>query len=356
MATRPFDVAQFLMDTGVRARTQEYVARGDTTPIRVDLDLTSECNYRCRHCGDLARNLLNRGGLPWGIIEPLLDDLAALKVEEVALIGGGEPTLSPHLAKTLRGLRARRIASGVVTNGSCLSDAALDAMATCCAWIRVSLDAASADTYVRVHKPPRDVTFDQVLLNLERMIARMASRVGVSFLITPLNIREVAEAAARVKSMGAAYIRIRPMQHPITGESLALPSRGDLNDELRQAMALADDAFEVSLGEMTDSAATGKNVVQEKRYSRCHAQAFGATIAGDGKVYVCSKWRGEPWACIGDLTCERLWDIWHGDRRRAVTGNLDPSRNCRHVYCHAHALNQCVQAIEGRPLAPGHAV
>src|SRR5690606_26130382 len=155
-----------------------------------------------------------------------------------------------------------------------------------------------------------------------------------SFLITPSNTHEIARAAQLVKSIGAAYIRIRPMQHPISGTPLVMPSRCCLTRELEHARTMADVTFDVSVGEMTEARAS----VQQKSYHACHAQAFGLTIAGDGKVYVCSKWRGKDWACIGDVHAERLSAIWYGDRRRTVVRGLDPSSTCARVYCHAHPL------------------
>ena len=305
--------------------------------MHVDLDLTSDCNFRCRHCGDLARGLLNHGGLPRNIIEALLDDLQTLAVYEVALIGGGEPTVSAHFADTVRGLHERGIRCGVVTNGSCISDAALAAMQKGCEWVRVSLDAATEDTYRKVHKPKGDVGFANVAENIERMIAAMGRRVGVSFLITALNAHEIHAATQLAKAWGAAYMRIRPMQHPRTGRPVILPRLDQLNNQLASAAACGDEQFVVSLGDAIGD--LGGASLQPKDYRSCHAQAFGATIAGDGRVYVCSKWRGEVWACVGDLKYERFTALWNGPRRKAVLDVLSPAVACTHVYCHAHPLN-----------------
>lgn len=339
-----FDVESRLNRPEITRRVREYLGSGDTTPMRVDLDLTSECNYRCRHCGDLARGLLNRGGLSWTAINPLLDDLQRLGAHEVALIGGGEPTLSPHFVETVKGLRARGIGCGLVTNGSRLTSDMLEAMDAGCDWVRVSLDAGTAATYARVHKTGTEVTFEKVIANLRRMIERMGSRVGVAYLITPINAQELAVATALVKAIGAAYIRVRPMQHPITGAAIELPERLNLAREIELAKAHECDAFEVSLGETAWPAAQRSEAPQPKPYRRCHAQAFGVTIAGDGKVYACSKWRGQRFACIGDLHLDRLWDIWHGDRRRNAVAKLDPSKRCQNIYCHAHPLNESIES------------
>lgn len=335
MATPIFDVATHMISPEMVARSREYLATDDTTPLRVDLDLTSDCNYQCRHCGDLARGLLNRGGLSQELIEPLLDDLKVLRVHEVILIGGGEPTRSPHFVETVRGLRQRGLRYGLVTNGSQLTPAMLDALHDGCDWVRISLDAATAKTYAMVHKPEPGIHFENVVANTRRMIERLGSRAGVSYLVTPLNAHELARAARLVKGLGAAYLRVRPMQHPLTGAAVAWPARIDLRAEVKRAKALADGTFQVSIGETMHMGLEK----QEKVYGMCHAQAFATTIAGDGAVYVCSKWRGESWACIGDLREERLWAIWHGARRQKLVQGLNPSRRCQHVYCHAHPLN-----------------
>ncbi len=346
-----FELHDRMRSPELSTRIKQFVASGDSTPMHVDLDLTTDCNYRCRHCGDLARGLLNHGGLSRELIDALLDDFRAMAVHEVVLIGGGEPTLSPHFEHAVRGLHDCGIECGVVTNGSGMSAAALDAMRVGCTWVRVSLDAATTETYAKVHNPNDKSTLDTVAENVRRMVLAMGARVGVSFLITPLNIHEIEAAAKLAKAWGASYIRIRPMQHPITGNPLALAGTLDVGAQLDAAVRWRDATFDVSIGE--SMAIDGRAVMQPKGYQRCRAQAFGATISGEGHVYVCSKWRGEPWACIGDLHVERFSMIWKGARRAALLDALSPARQCERIYCHAHPLNELLAAqTEGVRITP----
>jgi MoaA/NifB/PqqE/SkfB family radical SAM enzyme len=346
-----FEVHDRMRSPELSTRIEQFVTSGDSTPMHVDLDLTTECNYRCRHCGDLARGLLNHGGLSRELLDALLDDLRAMAVHEVVLIGGGEPMLSPYFAHALRSLHEYGIACGVVTNGSGMSDAALEAMRVGCTWVRVSLDAATTETYAKIHNPDDNSTLDTVAENVRRMVTSMGARVGVSFLITPLNMHEIEAATRMAKAWGASYIRIRPMQHPITGNPLALAGTVDVGAQLDAAARWRDAVFDVSIGE--SMAMNGRAAMQPKGYGRCRAQAFGTTISGEGRVYVCSKWRGEPWACIGDLHEERFAAIWKGARRAALLDALSPARQCEHIYCHAHPLNELLAAhVEGVRVTP----
>lgn len=340
----------------LRDRIETYVARGDTRPFRVDLDLTTQCNYGCPHCGDLARGLLNRGGMPLPMVERLVGDLAKLGVTEVSLIGGGEPTASPVFDEAVRMLARAGMQIGLTTNGSLMPPSRVTLIAETCAWVRISLDAATPAVYDRVHRPEGAVTFAQVCENLAALCRAMPGRAGVAFLIMKANAHEVAAAAHLVRSLGAAYIRYRQVQHPVTGRYLPVADAAAVKQHLADAQALAGPGFAVSLGETLEAQLdTGVWAGQPKPYRRCHAQAFSPTIAGDGKVYVCSKWRGAAWACIGDLREEPMTAIWRGRRRQEVLARLDPAIACADVYCHAHPHNTVLEEMRaGRALESGH--
>ncbi|NUM55872.1 MAG: radical SAM protein [Candidatus Hydrogenedentes bacterium] len=342
----PFD-AQARFDTPeVQDRLQEYLQYGDTRPLQVDLDITTECNYRCTFCGDLARGQLNRGGLNATQLLALLDDMHALGVRDVSLIGGGEPTASPHFCMVIEGLRTRGIRVGVVTNGSLITDVIADCIADTCSWIRISLDAGSRDTYGALHHPPEGITLDTVVSRVSRLARRMPGRVGISFLVMNRNVGEI-EAAARIaRGCGCSYIRIRPAQHPMTGRVLPIRDADELRRQLDLTSAYATKDFLVSVGDTWAAAGDYPNEsLQRKEYFRCHAQAFGTTIAGTGAVFVCSKWRGEAKWEIGNVRHTRLTEIWSSEQRRTVLAKLNPSRVCSNVYCQAHVYNELLDRL-----------
>jgi len=335
--SNPFDFDAKFASDAIQERVASYLGRENPGPIHVDLDLTTDCNYRCPHCGDLARKHLNRGGLgPKHLVE-VIDDMAALDVRFASLIGGGEPMASPHFEVAVRALHARGISTGVVTNGSYLDETSCDVISHTCDWVRVSLDAASDPVYQKVHRPHGNVPLETVLRGLECLAKRMPGKVGVSYLIVKANVSEIFDAARIAKSIRCAYIRYRAAQHPLTGTYAAIENLGSVREQIARATELEDANFRVSSGEL--GASEPGESAQTKTYSRCHAQSFGTVIAGDGKVYLCSKWRGKADACIGDVTQMRFRDIWRSAARDAVVRSTRPCLTCSGVHCQAHPYN-----------------
>lgn len=333
----------------MRPRVEEYLRTGDTTPFRADLDLTTACNYRCAHCGDAAQGLLNRGELPWDVIEQVLDDFAALGVLEVCLIGGGEPMLSPHFVAALEGLAQRNIRCGVTTNGSRITPDVAEALAKWVSWVRVSLDAATDATYRAVHRPQDGPGLEAIQRALQSLAREMPGRVGVGFLILKSNVEEMCSGAEQSKNSGLAHIRYRFANHPLTGRVLPAGDPAKVQAALEEAWTLQDEAFHVSVAESTLLALRdGEPPAQPKAYTRCHAQAFTATVTGTGDVYVCSKWRGQPWACLGNVRQNRLAEIWHSPHRRHLLDALNPHEACSAIYCHADGHNKCLHALPRR--------
>lgn len=346
----PFDFHAQYLDPDVQRRVREYLDTHDTRPLHVDLDLTTACNYRCPHCGDLARSQLNRGGLDADTLHELVEDFETLGVRQVSLIGGGEPMASPHFVEVVRALHGRGIRVGVVTNGCLIDRAIASEIAGHCAWVRISLDAATAATYDAVHRPPPGITIHTVLENLTALVEGMPGRVGLSYLVTNRTVCEMAAAAALARERGCSYIRFRPVQHPLSGAVLPVRDRAELARQLAACRTLANDRFIVSEGDAFDPSGetTYGGFAQPKCYTRCHAQAFGTVITGTGSVYVCSKWRGDEDNEIGNVNETRLVHIWHGRRRRDVLARLDPSRKCARVFCQAHVYNEALH----RALSP----
>jgi wyosine [tRNA(Phe)-imidazoG37] synthetase (radical SAM superfamily) len=182
----------------------------------------------------------------------------------VSLIGGGEPTASPHILTVLTALHTRGIRAGVVTNGSRLTPALQTCLANACAWVRVSLDAATEATYQAIHRPSDGTSLCQVVNDLAGLSRRMPGRVGASFLITARNGREIADAARLAKHSGCAYIRFRPAQHPTAGRYPSLHNAPEIVRQLAEARTLADGRFQVSESECLDLLAQGRDAIAEQ--------------------------------------------------------------------------------------------
>src|SRR5512135_3655573 len=112
------------------------------SPISINLDLTSACNFSCPFCVD--SKLINAGkSLTLTEAKRTIDVLHSHGLLSVILIGGGEPTLHGDFGEIVRYIKSKKLQVGIVTNGSRLEK--IDAVAEALKekdWVRISIDAA----------------------------------------------------------------------------------------------------------------------------------------------------------------------------------------------------------------------
>ena len=143
-------------------------------PRRLVLELTNACNLRCRMCGRNAAEFKPTFfQMDWlYALEPLLDS-----VEEVTLMGWGEPTVHPDFSKMLELIHRHGTRIYFCTNGmrlGQLKDAVFDNQVDVFA---VSLDGATAATNDAIRLGS---SLDQIVADL-RDIKRRKREEGLSY-------------------------------------------------------------------------------------------------------------------------------------------------------------------------------
>ena len=123
----------------------------DYQPLSLLAELTYRCNLQCPYC----YNPLDLGAygdeLDESAWSQVVDQAAALGVLQIHF-SGGEPTLRPALLVALvRRARARQLYTNLITQGTFLDDALLDALlAAGLDHVQISLQAAHAAVADRI--------------------------------------------------------------------------------------------------------------------------------------------------------------------------------------------------------------
>lgn len=333
------------------------VAQGERSkaPVVVDLDPTSFCDLACPEC--ISGKLLNKGRFTRERLGSLAEELVRMGVKAVILIGGGEPLAHSGTQALIYTLGRAGIAIGVVTNGTMI-DRNLPGLAEHASYVRVSVDAATTDTY-RTFRPNRKgrSVFDHVIDNMRRLAAVKQGALGYSFLImvredddkpAVSNHHEVLAAAELAKSIGCDYFEVKAMfdeGHHIVG--LAEDALASIEDQLKQARYLEGPNFEIVNSSTLDSLRDHTGPIQPKEYHRCGVAELRTLVTSSG-VYICPYHRGNSTAMLGDAVTESLVDIWN----RSDRGIINPSRDCT-FHCARHTSNLELQQIavgNGRPV------
>ena len=151
-----------LHQTSVLERVDQLRAPGPApAPWVVELDPTTACNLACPDC--ISRDLLNQGGFERERLRDLAREMVDAGVRAVVLIGGGEPLAHPEAEWVIRHFGENGLQIGVTTNGT-LIDRHMDCLAEHASWVRVSVDAASSETFQHFRPSPKGVSeFDNVI-------------------------------------------------------------------------------------------------------------------------------------------------------------------------------------------------
>jgi wyosine [tRNA(Phe)-imidazoG37] synthetase (radical SAM superfamily) len=140
------------------------------------------------------------------------------KPDFITLAGSGEPTLFLKLAELIRRIRdITDIPIDIITNGSMLwMDDVFEAVKET-DLIVPSLDAGDSDTYQKINRPAESITFEKILMGLNRLAENCPEKVWLEvFLIDginadPLSVGRIAEI---VNPMKFAKVQINTAVRP----------------------------------------------------------------------------------------------------------------------------------------------
>jgi MoaA/NifB/PqqE/SkfB family radical SAM enzyme len=309
-------------------RIADLRAGKDIVPTHVQIILSDLCNQNCHFCAyrmdggfstekfaDAEGNRNPNRRIPTAKAKEILDDCAALGVGAIEFTGGGEPTVHQDCFEIIAHAQKLGMQTGLVTNGVKLkAHPAVEALT----WLRISLDAGTPQTYERIRQ---STAWTQVMKALKYAGSLKRPYVGVGFVVTRENYKELQQACSLVKAAGIPYVRVSAMFS--MGGELYYAGIEDQIDACRsEAKKLEDDSFKV-----VDFFSARIEDLRKKApdYEFCGEQQFVLYIGGDQHVYTCCTNAYTTHGDIGDLH-EQRFSEWIKKHRRY---DFD-ARGCHH--------------------------
>lgn len=300
-------------------------------PAHVQLVLSDVCNQSCLHCayrweGYTSNEQFHaKDQIDYLKALEILDDCAEMGVNGVQFTGGGEPTCHPRFLSVLEHARDKGLATSLVSNGVLVSRKGMSAdIARACSWVRISLDAAKPETYKRVRRTPAShweaalTTIEE--LRRERDAANSGCVIGVGFVVTPDNWREMYDAAHLARNLGADNLRLSAMFSPDDEQPFA-----GFYDE---AAELARQAEGLSRGRFTVFNRFGARLddLKQKRpdYRVCGYQHWTTYVGADLNVYRCCVYSYNSRGLIGSLKDRSFKALWMDPERAKAMRAFNP--------------------------------
>lgn len=312
------------------------------SPVILDVDLTSKCNYGCPLC--VSRNGLSNETIPFSFLVKLLKEFSNMGGLGIVFSGGGEPLLYPNMPLPFSLCKKHGLEYGLVTNGYFL-DKYMQEIADTAAWTRVSIDAATASTYEKMRPSGNKGTFNKVISSMEVLAKKKTGKLGYSFLLVqdaetqrlPSNMHEVVAAASIAKQSGCDYFEFKPtvdIHHVLLAYSKK--ERALLGDTLSELKAMQTDTFRILYPMSVEMVLNEDDLEQSKQYKRCPHLELRTLVTPKG-IFPCPYKRDFTDACYGQVEGS-FSRFWNSEHRRGKTLSINPRKECR-FFCNRHDTN-----------------
>ncbi|MDH3892660.1 MAG: radical SAM protein [candidate division Zixibacteria bacterium] len=295
-------------------------------PLVIGLELTLECNLKCKHCASSAGQPRPKE-LKLDEILNICDDLPDLLVQEVDFTGG-EPLLRTDWPIIAARLGELGISVRMVTNGVLLEKNIPPLLDSGIATVGVSLDGLES-THDLIRERPG--LFKRLISGIE---ASLAAGIPTAVLtaVNDLNVSELPTLLAFLQRLGVRHWQVQPTF------SLGRAHEGRVSLSESSFLEMARFIKRNSNGGKNDTVslmpADGVGYytdldTRDRPWAGCSAGRASCGITSDGKVKGCLSLPDDM--IEGDLRTRDLWSIWFDDTAFSYNRCFSPKdlgKNC----------------------------
>lgn len=327
-------------------------------PRQVQLILSDLCNQDCVFCSYRMSNGLSseqfpdadgnrnpRRMIPTAKALEILKDCADLGVGGIQFTGGGEPTVHPDHMALFETCLSLGMQGGLVSNGVLLRPGWDDVLPNF-SWIRISIDAATAEQYAAIRRVPSSM-YGRALGNIRALadqIQKLGSSclLGAGYVITRENFPALSEGVARIKEAGVAYVRLSAM-FSTDGEAPYADIDQAIREEVAKAMELQSPSFQV-VDLYRDRLSDLRQHAPD--YEFCGYQQFNCYVGGNLKVYRCCNTAYTLHGEVGDLKDQSFADWFRSQAKHRKYADFN-ARSC--TTCQFNNKNRVIDYLVGDP-------
>jgi molybdenum cofactor biosynthesis enzyme MoaA len=339
------------------------------SPISINLDLTSACNFSCHFCVD--SRLINAGKtLALEEVKKTIHTLHSHGLLSVILIGGGEPTLHRDFGQIVRYIKGKRLQVGIVTNGS-----QLERIETVVQelkekdWVRISIDAAGEEVFKALHVPRTRVTLRGILEKAKKVKKKNPLvSLGYSFVVVwegveinrkrlRPNLDEMTRSVELAREFSFDYVSFKPClvrwnesQRETLLKNVGKTKEEEIIDQikihLQEARHAAGDQVKI-LESSNLKAMLNRETDQIKQQpARCHMQFFRTVVTPFG-IFHCPAFRGVEEARVGMPDGYLSETKFRETLQRAAESirTFDAKEECKDVGCFYNRTNWWLEEL-----------
>lgn len=299
-------------------------------PRRLVLELTSACNLRCLMCGRSAQDFKPTTFQPEWL---KIFEAAAPEIEEVTLMGWGEPTIHPRFAWFLRWARERGLRKYFCTNGLRLQDLEDEIFATETEIIAVSLDGASRESNEAIR---RGSDFKQLIKSLEKITNRRAREkrggpwLNLVFTAMARNFRELPALVRLAAEIGLD--EVKAVYFTAFEEALAPETLFGRRQEVAEVFALAELMAAETGPALKLPHLEGEDPAGLAAHKPCYTAWRDIFLGSDGRFRPCMSTARQFPALSPESDLEAVWNSAEYRRQRRTVNGEGMDEYCRRCY------------------------
>ncbi len=306
-------------------RINEWQKTGISRPITYELDMTNVCNSKCHFCFGFFDQKNNQFNISLKEAKNILNQIKKFGGKAVTFTGGGDPLCNKDTIGAVKYAKKIGLDVGFITNGILLNEHNVKDIVSSCVWVRVSLDAATKETYLKTHGLNSNI-FETVISNIkllskEKKKQKSDITIGVGFLTYDRTIHEIIDFAKLASKLGVDYAQYRPLLKKHTEREFNTKSQDVVIQKIQEACKYSNKNFSVVSSIHKYKLIASKKC--DRQYDVCYGHNFATVIAADQKMYLCCHMRGVQKYCLGDLKKNRLKEIWYSKQREKIYKNIN---------------------------------
>lgn len=330
----------------IARRITYWVDGNPQPPYKIHLNLTDNCNLKCRFCPKSYDPSTTRKDMPDQKILNLIDEAAELGVSEWIISGGGEPTTRKVLYKAMEKIKEKGMRGQLITNGTLLTQEDIQSIVRM-KWDKIlfSIDAPDPKTHDSLRGTQS--AFERATRAISMMQDEKASigselpEMLITMVLCKDNYTKLDEMIELTSKTGCTHILVNPvMGSHETIDRMRLPETKEVFLALKNAEKRASELGvwhnisclreeieeKISHGSPAIHSASNSNESQESTGvtggimdAPCLEPWYNILVHSDGTVGPCCEIHQEESPSIMEQSLKEIWNgEFFSDARRRM--------------------------------------
>ncbi len=338
-----------LLRAGMSVLTRPQKA--GNSPLHLQIEPSTFCNLKCGFCVR-EKNVFTPKHMPFERFKEVFDQAKPMRV---TFAGDGEPTLCPDLFRMIRYATDQGAKTIVTSNGTRGLDVVDEILDSGLSALRISIDAATAKTYIAMRLADFHDTIIEGIKKLQQAKKERGQShpdVGFEYVLGRDNFHEMQDVVTLAADLGLCRVNFRPLN--LVGiEEREEELVGGITKEEYKAALEATSSHAASLGIPTNLGEILSLLpFYEERYREdfnpeqkspdCIYPWVQVYVAIDGKVTPCCALQMDEKVDFGNIFRDGFDRVWNGDRyqklREQMKSHSAPYKSC--ITCEGRSLGK----------------